>query len=327
MPKSDQSSKQAQRSTAHVEIAYSGPPGTMDAEDLAPALLGISALCKRANELFNGTQATVSVNVRSDFKTASFGIDLDVIQTLTTGLAASAPLFTPENFKSATELAELIGLVTVGDEKAFPSLLGLIKWLRGSKVEKLEKLPTPDKNVFRVTNESGDNITITGDVGQLIINPSVREAAHQALKPLERPQITGFQIKEEGKVVQEVPNEALAFFHLEDAVPTLEVVAEEVLSDSTSRRAFEVIRPSFDPTLMWKMSDGERHFDMHVDDEMFRERVTRGEFAFRAGTAVVGLYRFRSVRGANGKIHTEYRLVTMIDVRDPQSPANNQLFS
>ncbi len=283
----------------------------MDVEDLAPALLGVGALCKRANEQFNGPSVAISVQVRSNFQTGSFDIDFDLIQATATAVLGAVPLFTPENIKSARDLAALIGLVTVGDEKAFTSLFGLIKWLRGERIKKIEPVT---QNEFKIINEHGDNLTINGDVHQLILNPAIREAAHQTLRPLEQPTVTAVEFIEGGTVVDDVTKMALPFFHLEDAVPEPPSDLEEVLSDNTRPMAYEVIRPSFDPTLQWTMSDGDRHIGVYVDDKEFMDRVARGVYEFRAGAVVVGDYRIRSVR-VDGRIKTDYRLVHAAEVK------------
>jgi len=71
--------------SAQFQLAYDGPSlraGAMDVNELAPALLAVSDLVQEANLLLNGTRATASVRVRSDFKKGSFEIALLIDQSL-----------------------------------------------------------------------------------------------------------------------------------------------------------------------------------------------------------------------------------------------------
>lgn len=71
----------AERRPARVSIAYDGEAvrdGSMDVQQLAPALLAVSDLFKAANKATNGEQAALSVRVQAEFGKGSFIIDLAV---------------------------------------------------------------------------------------------------------------------------------------------------------------------------------------------------------------------------------------------------------
>ena len=71
-------------SAANVIIRYDGPAlaaHRMDIADIAPALLGISELCKIANRRFNGERASVKVLIGTDSEHQCFQLDLHVVQT------------------------------------------------------------------------------------------------------------------------------------------------------------------------------------------------------------------------------------------------------
>ena len=58
-------------SKTQIQVAYENDDPashTMDVEQLAPSLLAIGNLCKRANTILNGDKAIVRVLVESDFK-------------------------------------------------------------------------------------------------------------------------------------------------------------------------------------------------------------------------------------------------------------------
>ena len=94
-------------SDATIQLAYDGDAlrnGSMDVRDLAPALLAAGELCEKANDVLNDGRAKVSVRVRSDFKTGSFELSLDVVQTL---IEATKTIFThKDQVTTAKELLD-----------------------------------------------------------------------------------------------------------------------------------------------------------------------------------------------------------------------------
>lgn len=292
----------------------------MDVEDLAPALLGVASLCKRANDILNRGATAVTVTAQSDFKRGSFGIDLDLVQVARNAYDLTS-LLSPTDIKSASEIAAIVGLIVVGDEKAFTSLLDLFKWLRGQKAEKIEK--TKD-NTYEFTNPSGDTIIVQGDVHNLFMNPEVRQAAHQALKPLDKPGIDKFLVRsDEATVDNELTDEVMPFFELEDGLPPED--AEEVLSEGTSERTYVVIKPSFNPKLTWRLSDGRHEFDAHMDDKTYAQDAANGKAAFVANTMITATIKIASYRSAKGKLRTEYKILKVSSTWRPSDIQQSSL--
>ena len=67
------------------QLRYDGPALSehgMDVADLAPALLALGELIKRANATFNGDAAKVNLIVQSDFEHKCFQINLELIQSI-----------------------------------------------------------------------------------------------------------------------------------------------------------------------------------------------------------------------------------------------------
>lgn len=72
-------------SRTNFYVYYDGPAlaeGLMDVRDLAPALLALGSAFEECNRVVNGERATLAVNIRSGFEKGSFGVHVDVYQTL-----------------------------------------------------------------------------------------------------------------------------------------------------------------------------------------------------------------------------------------------------
>ena len=59
-------------SKTHFQLAYDVRAGTMDVNELAPALLATGDLLREANKQLNGEGSDVAVKVQSDFRRGSF---------------------------------------------------------------------------------------------------------------------------------------------------------------------------------------------------------------------------------------------------------------
>ena len=121
-------------SSTEIRLVFGGrevESGKIDASVLGNALTGYNELFRRANELANGEASQAVVFVESDFKTGSFDVTVQLVQTL---IENAKSLITAHPFLSAAELAAAIGLVVWHKRE---SLIGVLKWLRGHKPDKV----------------------------------------------------------------------------------------------------------------------------------------------------------------------------------------------
>jgi hypothetical protein len=304
-------------STAIVEIVYDGDAlatGSMDVQDLAPALLALGDLCREANRVLNGDRARVEVRVRSDFKTGSFVVGLEVVQSL---LEQARSLLLDDNVAAALQLAGLLGLLKGG--KA--GLIRFLKWLEGKAPDKVERQPNGDVIVYKIDQSTRieQTIIISAPVVLLAEDVAVRDALRRILRPLEMPGIDHFETREGGQTVEVVEEPQVPFFD----PPKAQSATEKPLAEDVRIAAFEVARSAFEDRLKWSLSDGKTTINAEILDEEFLARVDRG-LRFGKHDVLKVQLQTQSHRTATGRLVTEYKVLKVLEV--VSAPSQYTLF-
>lgn len=150
-------------------LVYDGPAlqeHRMDVRTLAPALLAFGELVERSNELINGDQTKVSVDVHASFQQGSFGIELDLAQSLWQRAMEFA------GHHEVVSIATLASLLGVSARDGVTGLIQLIKWIRGRAVRRIEPIDG-GKVRFTVDQEA---IEVEERVYKLLQDYKVRKA-------------------------------------------------------------------------------------------------------------------------------------------------------
>lgn len=251
-----------------IRIAYDGTAvkGQMDVQELAPALMAIGELLQQSNRVLNSDRTKVDVHVKSDFKTGSFEIILEITQSFADQIKF---LLNNETSFTALQIVEFIGLSAATSG----SLIGLIKWLKGRKIN---KITIENGNCKVETTEDYDVIVVSEDIINLYRDTGVRKSLKNTLKPLQQEGIDSFIVKEDGKAITEIKKNEGVYFEVPD-------LPDEKIIDTMSRVACKIIGVFFEEGLKWRLYDGENKINALIKDEDFLRALDKGAVAFTKG--------------------------------------------
>lgn len=244
----------------HTTIKYDGPALTgksMDVAHLAPALLALSDLVKEANRYANGDRAAARILVNADVEQKCFELDVQFVLTI---WEQAKLLIADDRVRTAKEIAEWIGIIggpTLG-------LYGLIKWLRGKKVESVVVLRVKDGDnlvEIKVKGESEPK-QVAQAVYELYANTSTRQKALAVLAPL----------REEGYETLEFYEKAGVFVHFDkgdvpesDGSDLPEVIPQNVHT-STIKVGVKIRRAIYEGRAKWTVMY-KRAVDVSFEDQ------------------------------------------------------------
>jgi hypothetical protein len=301
-------------SKASLHVSYDGDAvesGIMDVRDLAPALLSIGELCQQANAVLSGRDTEVSVHVKAEFKKGSFGIDLEVVQSL---IAQAKSLLTNENVQSATTIIEAV-FGTGG-------IIALLKWLRGEKDPDTTTLQNGNIKIeLKGDNIHDNHIVVKPEIYSLVRDPKVRKAIDGAVRPLKRPGITKLEVKRGGKVIQTVQKDQAPYLTLAPK-EEMAVIAEVDEAQGVTRIAYlEIMKLSFKQNNKWGFSDGSGGMlYAEIEDEEFSQKVNRHEYSFGKGDQLKVLLRTRTIKQPGGKYQAEHAILKVLElIPSPQT--------
>lgn len=277
-----------------IHIAYDGPAletHRMDVKDLAPALLALSELVERANELLNENRARVRVQVRGSFKSGSFGVDIEVLQSLGQWVVT---LLNHPTLVGTLNLTALLGLL--GGKGA----LSLIKRLRGRELEVISLREDGSAEVLI----DGEHAVVEEQVLRLLRDHKVRLCFEQLIaKPLGNEGINSFAVvdTERKEVLVHVNDNEARYF-----VAPAPVSLDEIVNEYDAR--VQVVGLSFVEGNKWRFSDGQNAYMAAIVDPDFNERVALRQEQFGYGDVLHVRLRQRQVI-INGKLRADYEIV------------------
>jgi len=266
--------------SVHFSVRYDGPAlsnHTMDVRELAPALLALAHLVEEAG----------------NFKSGSFGIDLEAIQSIAEQVLS---MLAGHGVTATTNLITLLNALGFlrGSDTCF-GLIDLIKRLRGRKPTTISQ--EGDK-IFVSCKDTQTTETIEVDLltGRLYQSRLVRQHLEKALKPLACEGVDFFAVGQDGHAHVVVRDDELPFF-------TAAAEDEETVSDDVSRNVLLQIESAvFREGNKWRFSDGGSAFYAEIADEDFLARVDAGERFGKLDVLLVDLQSIQSITDSGLKI-------------------------
>ncbi|MBR1151098.1 hypothetical protein [Bradyrhizobium sp. JYMT SZCCT0428] len=291
----------------------------MDVADLAPALLALGELIKRANYAVNGDASKVNLIVQSDFEHKCFQVNLELVQSI---LSTIGSFLTDEHtLKSAQNIAGLLGLIGVPT-----TAIGLFAYLvrrKGKEVESVTPLAGDETTI--ATSDSHGTVAVKfkgdGDGNTVVVNqnvyllgedPVVRDYAAKVVSPLKRKGIDTLQFNPEtpakGVLITKSDAEAIISGRAQ-----LKETEEETFEPQPIVAHLQISRPDFEPKAhIWRFRYGDRTISVDIGETEIAEQVRA-----RGSVGLADTWRVRMLvtekRTTGGNYKNEYKIAEVLE--------------
>ncbi|MBX8484151.1 hypothetical protein [Pseudomonas cichorii] len=287
---------------SRFHLVYDGPAldeHRMDVRALAPALLAMGDLVERANMILNGEQVKVSVDVHASFKAGSFGIDMELAQSLWQKVLDLA------GGQSVVSIATICTLLGFSVRDSCKGVIQVIKWLRGRGVTRIEPLESGVVRLF-----VGDEHMDTEErVLKLVQDYKLRKALEGVItEPLEREGITSVSTVESDQVIMHVERSESHYFK----TPAPQ---DETLGEDTYIANLQVLNLAFQDDNKWRFTEGGGNvFYATVLDSEFLKRVQLNLEQFAKDDIIRASVR-RTQRITKDGLRAEYEVLKVMEHR------------
>ncbi|WP_339530998.1 hypothetical protein [Pseudomonas mucidolens] len=287
---------------SRFHLVYDGPAldeHRMDVRALAPALLAMGDLVERANMILNGEQVTVSVDVHASFKAGSFGIDMELAQSLW------QKVLDLTSGQSVVGIATICTLLGFSVRDSCKGVIQVIKWLRGRGVTRIEPLESGVVRLF-----VGDEHMDTEErVLKLVQDYKLRRALEGVItEPLERDGITSVSTVEGDQVIMHVERSESYYFK----APAPQ---DETLGEDTYIANLQVLNLAFQDDNKWRFTEGGGNiFYATVLDSEFLKRVQLNLEQFAKDDIIRASVR-RTQRITKDGLRAEYEVLKIMEHR------------
>jgi hypothetical protein len=282
-------------------IVYDGPAlatHTMDVRELAPALMALAEVLEHANRVLNGERAHVTVKVSGSFKTGSFGVDFEVLQSF---VAQALDFFAEDKRVVGTlNLLALVGIIG----GASGGLIKLIKWLRGRAITRVEI--ADDNSAARIVVED-ESTEVEIKTIELFRNYQVRQSLEKVVKnPLDRDGVESVAFIYNEEVTETVTKSERTYYSSPSADQPTPVETQEF------RARLQLVSVPMRDGYKWRVDDGNGVFTATLLDEDFARRLQANEVPLTPGDLLVADVR-RGQYMEKGQLKTNNELVKIVN--------------
>lgn len=270
----------------------------IDVADLAPALLALGNVVKRANKAINGDRAEARLMVKATAE-GSFDAILSIDVSFVAAMVDLIDQATgqKERIATAKELTDLLinmGTIGVGIVGAgVGGFFWALKILRGKRPDEIKE------------NGDGTTTIVLGDQVMIVDNRTVILLGDTATREA---------TEEFGKKLDKIPGLAHVRFADDDPNPEVvleksdlqclkipEPVDEEPVETTSEREAWlKITTAGFRDGYVWRFNDGgEKSFTATVTDEEFLKKVSNGDIALSANDTLLCLLIEKQVLSGN----------------------------
>ena len=236
--------------------------GTIDAKDLAPALLAFAELIDETAPLTDGSASHYSLRVRADFERGSFEIHLEIAKLYERFVS----LFTGPDATAWSAFFQILGI---------SGAFGIFQLLKRAKGRKPTTVTIETSQTVKLTFDGEDPVSVERAVFSLFNNPRARKAIEAIIKPLFGRGIDLFKLRHKGRDTVEVTEAEAPYF----IAPTEH--EGKTIAEVDTRLV--LLAPSFKPGNKWRVSDGGRSIFVAIEDTGFEQAVQAGNESFRKG--------------------------------------------
>lgn len=257
-------------------VVFEGEPlqqGTMDVQDLAPALLGLADVIDEINAIATHGEATVTLRVRADVRRGSFHINLEIVQAV---YDRFIELFNSREVTAWATFFSLLGLSGLG-------LIPLVKRSKGQKPRSVVEIEHTTR--MRVVFEDKEPIEVERSVWRLFNSAKARAGLARFTRPLRRSGMTEVELAQGDTNRVAITRDEATYFG-----PLSEHEGELI---TESERVLRIVGMSFKEGNKWRVTEGASTFYVSLADENFADRVQRGIEKFGANDALRVILRTR----------------------------------
>ena len=291
-------------STATWTVAYDRARAdveSIDAQELASALLAIRQLCLRSNVLINGNSAAASLRVFAPER-GSFEVLLEFSVVVAAGVHAF-----PGNFIIA---ADALKSLLLGDG-IIPGVIGIYKLLQG------HRYTVNEINADTVNIIHGDqNINISMEEHSILQDVAINSSLRTIIEPLQERNFDSITFRDSD-------GELISLQRDDFDWPALDETPDDDTSstDIPSQR-LRVTAPNLEnPNAKWQLNDGQATRWYSIEDESFLKRVLDGEERFGTGDILICDVRVTQIITNGNKITSDYCVVQVSEhIADTSQP-------